>query len=173
MNNSTYPSTFQCRNKSNVHMYSSFVEKDSTAASWWLPQLIVHKPPFTVVGDSIKHQVVTVNACNSGIPVRLSCLSGDALEKTKQTKTRGRARTCVHVCLCVSDPPEAKASLMNSKWLWEVNKQTNTSSSYYITPNWWLGHWDAWVRPCTQTHQPTYPWKMHDDMWVYSPELKK
>ena len=55
-------------------------------------------------------------------------------EKSDDGKDRGRARTCVCVCVCVSvcacvclcasDPPEAKALLMNSKWLWEVNKQT-------------------------------------------------
>ncbi len=74
---------------------------------------------------------------------------------------------CVHACVCVcaSDPPEAKALLMNSKWLWEVNKQTvaaaTTSHQILVTRT------SGWLR--THTDLSTHiPLNIHDDFWACS-----
>lgn len=54
----------------------------------------------------------------------LSRHCGNVLEKTK---TRGR-RMCAQ-CVSLRTSREAKTSLMNSKWLWKVNKQTPAAAA--------------------------------------------
>lgn len=104
---------------------------NSTAALWRktaaLQQVndpLLRKTLFSQWLGTIKHKVVTVNACNNGIPVRLSCHCGDMLEKTKTDKDRGRACTRVHVCLCVSDPSWGKG-IANELQVAVGGKQTN------------------------------------------------
>lgn len=84
---------------------------------------------------------------------RLSWHCGDMLEKTNTGQAYKRLW-----CISVSDSPEAKTSLMNSVWLWKVNKQTRSSSAYIIT------NWDSGMLANKQIRSPYLP----DDVGVQS-----
>lgn len=119
------------------------------------------------------HMCTYCYSCNNGLPVSLAC-HGDYVheEKTDSGKDRGRACMCVCICACASDSPEAKALLMNSKWLWEVNKQTlAAATTTHQTPVTRTSGW-LHIHPYTQTHQPTYPWTYMMTFGAYSRELK-